>query len=462
MMHLRRFASAVVSAFAIVVASSSGGCQALVSSDLPAFRCEGSVDAGVCPPGTYCIGTTCAQCEKSELCDGRDNDCDGIVDNGYDKDGDGVTTCGHVDPASRQLIDPDCDDNDAAVHPGVDEKCNGKDDNCDGNGNDNENGACPAGKACATKTGECIDAAIACTPTSCPIPKVCDQSTLTCVEKGAQKIGEPCKADAECEADKFCGYAAALTTDIVQKDGLCTQPCCVSADCPADFVCFGTGRGGNYCVEKGTLGRPEMGGAPGGTPCSKGAECRSGRCGAAGRCEDTCCKSAQCASGTVCRATAVTGQGTKTAYVLGCDKPEGGAKEGATCPKTLITDDCAEGVCHGGAAQDGSGAWKECVAPCCGSASCSETNVICDQSRPLNHTEVVSVCGNNQGSVSRGTKQVGEPCDNQTECIGLRCYADSSGQKYCSDSCCTDADCINGTKCRPYDVRGFFVLRCLK
>jgi len=57
-----------------------------------------------------------------EKCDGFDNDCDGVVDEGFDKDGDFATTCAG-----------DCDDNDPTRSPYRKEVCgNAKDDNCDG------------------------------------------------------------------------------------------------------------------------------------------------------------------------------------------------------------------------------------------------------------------------------------------------------------------------------------------
>jgi hypothetical protein len=54
-----------------------------------------------------------------EVCNGRDDDCDGRTDGGPDSDGDGFGVC-------------DCDDGDAAVYPGAAEDCNGIDDDCDG------------------------------------------------------------------------------------------------------------------------------------------------------------------------------------------------------------------------------------------------------------------------------------------------------------------------------------------
>lgn len=52
-------------------------------------------------------------CECSpEVCDGVDNDCDDLVDEGFDADTDGYTTC-----------EGDCNDTSAAINPGVTEMC---------------------------------------------------------------------------------------------------------------------------------------------------------------------------------------------------------------------------------------------------------------------------------------------------------------------------------------------------
>jgi len=67
---------------------------------------------------------------NSESCDGLDEDCDGVVDNGLDADGDGTTGCG----ADGQFgtNDDDCDDTDPGNFPGNSESCDGLDENCDG------------------------------------------------------------------------------------------------------------------------------------------------------------------------------------------------------------------------------------------------------------------------------------------------------------------------------------------
>lgn len=68
-----------------------------------------------------------------ETCDGVDNNCNGLVDEGYpDADSDGLNDC--LDPDDDNDGDPDstdCAPTNAAVYDGAVEVCNGLDDNCD-------------------------------------------------------------------------------------------------------------------------------------------------------------------------------------------------------------------------------------------------------------------------------------------------------------------------------------------
>lgn len=64
-----------------------------------------------------------------ERCDGADQDCDGQIDEGYDLDGDGFLT--GLDAGCAMLGPTDCDDGDAAINPDAEEGCDGIDNNCD-------------------------------------------------------------------------------------------------------------------------------------------------------------------------------------------------------------------------------------------------------------------------------------------------------------------------------------------
>ncbi|HJZ88904.1 MAG TPA: putative metal-binding motif-containing protein, partial [Polyangia bacterium] len=134
-------------------------------------NCNGVVDEDVDMDQdgyTTCTGHDCDDSDPTvhpgapEICDGKDNDCDGHCDEPFDADGDHYTTCGSLLNSGGQCVAPplasrvDCDDNDAAVHPNATEVCNGRDDNC--------NGMCDEGfdadgdkyTTCGTRTDMCM------------------------------------------------------------------------------------------------------------------------------------------------------------------------------------------------------------------------------------------------------------------------------------------------------------------
>ena len=90
--------------------------------------------------------------DATEMCDGVDNDCDGDVDEDdaadaltfyEDADGD---TYGNIGSTTQACSVPqgyvtnfiDCDDGDPNQYPGADELCNGEDDDCDGDVDEDE------------------------------------------------------------------------------------------------------------------------------------------------------------------------------------------------------------------------------------------------------------------------------------------------------------------------------------
>ncbi|MGD2249191.1 MAG: MopE-related protein [Candidatus Methanofastidiosia archaeon] len=100
-----------------------------------------------------------------EVCDQKDNNCNGVIDEGFDTDNDGYTTC-----------QGDCDDDNSQVHPGAEEVCDQKDNNCNGEideGFDTDN------DGYTTCQGDCND-------------------TNSQIHPGAE---EPCDTDYNCDGD---------------------------------------------------------------------------------------------------------------------------------------------------------------------------------------------------------------------------------------------------------------------
>jgi hypothetical protein len=100
---------------------------------------DGTADSLDCAPSDPSIHVT-----ATEICDGVDQDCDGVADDGVstvyyaDLDGDsygdaGNTTssCGAA-PSGYELSAGDCDDGDATISPLGVETCDGADNDCDG------------------------------------------------------------------------------------------------------------------------------------------------------------------------------------------------------------------------------------------------------------------------------------------------------------------------------------------
>ena len=107
-------------------------------------------------------GSDVAYPGATEVCDGEDNDCDGEVDGDLsvdrlsfyvDADGDGfgdsgteVVACDA--PADHVADGTDCDDTKVAVNPDAAEVCNGIDDNCDAEIDEEASSICPDEHVC--------------------------------------------------------------------------------------------------------------------------------------------------------------------------------------------------------------------------------------------------------------------------------------------------------------------------
>jgi len=337
-------------------------CEAIVSDTVPGFKCVGA-SAEACPPGQYCKGVGCTACETKDICDHYDNDCNGKIDDGplSDADGDGFSWCGELD-STNHPINADCDDTDDKIYPGATEICDGKDNDCNGKIDDGDN-------LCGSPPAACIDGKCVANPCdfndggiNCSNTQHCDSVTHTCVNNQQVGIGNACKADSECLSPFYCADASVLGANVLPTNAtaMCTEDCCSSMDCQNNFVCYSPGSGGHYCVDPLKIGRGTVGNEAAGVTESVATRCRSGLT-QNGRCMDVCCSNSNCTNGTQCGYGKLNNHDTWI-----CETGGGSGGDGAFCTGNGDCSDqiCSNWNCYGNCCTSNAGT------PCTGSYAC--------------------------------------------------------------------------------------------
>jgi hypothetical protein len=443
------------------------------------------VDPGACPADDRCgdgLDNDCdgqideqADASGKDVCgDDEDNDCDGQIDEGHDADGDGNTWCG--DSTVPGGAAGDCDDTSPDVFFGASERCDGVDNDCDGNTDESSSnkalcGAqeecigrcvtpscaidgsveCEGNEMCDIETGQCVPRT--CDETQCAPGEFCDSVSGQCTSQ-KRPNGDPCGSHEEC-ASGSCIESAALRLS-VRAERVCGKTCCSDAQCGPLETCFSPGSGARSCLPKSMISVS----ADATITCTEDDQCGTGRaCGVE--------------TGLTIAGPNIETRTNVTAAV--CRMPTG--------DEVRVGDSCGfdESVCRA----------QACVAVSFGFFStfvCSSTCGSSDDCGPLSEAvgsvgrtycrfvgtgtlssgdeDFVPICVVARSGSETGSGGAGAPCRSGSECLDGACVGvGSGGQGICAPTCCNDSQCPSAndrpTRCRPVAFGQHYETRCV-
>jgi hypothetical protein len=432
--------------------------------------------------------TVCPGC--AEVCDGKDNDCDGATDEGLCSDGvactvdacDAVGGCTHVpddavcadaNPCTRDWCDPDA----GCRHDALPDDCD--------DGNPCTEDVCDAVLGCQhlPRGGAACDDGLACTAgDTCRADGVCAGAPVTCVDDPG-----PCGARRACNGTETC------TVTWPEAGGACDDgdACTFSDRCDGLGSCAGTGL--SCQSDPGTCGAQRSCNGtsacsvtwPGaGTSCDDGEACTyADRCDGFGICRGTritceddpgACGARRSCNGTA--ACAVTWPGTGTTCNDGQPCTFADHCDGAgNCLGTAIQCPNDPGPCGAQRACDGTAqcavSWPGASVPCddgqlctygdrCDGAghcsgtaiSCQSDPAVCGIRRTCNGTDTctVAMAGPETTCAADGICIVNYRCDGAGQCVGA--LRDCNDRNPCTFDFCFPFPFIGGCFHEPQDA----------